>query len=62
MLEFAYNNIKNTSKKYKSLEFNYIYHQYISYEEDINSHFKFKVANKFIKKLIILIAVYRKNL
>ena len=62
MTEFAYNNIKNTSIGYMPFEFNYGYHQRVSYKEDINSHSRSKIANELTKKLRDLIAVYRENL
>ena len=43
-------------------EFNYKYHLWIFYEEDIDTYFKFKLANKLSKELKKLIIVWQENL
>ena len=44
--EFAYNNAKNTSIGHTLFEFNCGDHPWVFYEENINPHSKFKLANK----------------
>ena len=61
-MEFAYNNLKNTSMKYISFKLNCEYHPHIPNKEDVNSRFRSKVANELIEKLRNLIAVWRENL
>ena len=51
MVEFAYNNAKNSCIGYLPFKLNFGYHSCISYKKDINIHFKFKVANELTKKL-----------
>ena len=62
MIEFAYNNARYASMRYVSFELNCWYHLFVSYTEDVNSHFKSKVANELTKELKNLMAVYRENL
>lgn len=52
MIEFAYNNTKNTNIGYMLFELNYGYHLYVSsYKKDINFYFKAKSANKLLIEL-----------
>lgn len=51
MAKFANNNIKNISTGHISFEFNYNYHLYMSYKEDINHYSKWKSADKLLNEL-----------
>ena len=62
MAEFTYNNAKIVKIGHTPFELNCEYHFQVSYEEDINPHFKFKSANKLLEKLQELITVCYKNL
>ena len=62
MVEFAYNNAKNTSIRYMSFKLNCKYHLCISDKENIDSRFRSKVADELTKKLRNFIAISRKNL
>ena len=59
--KFVYNNIKNTSTKYISLEFNYKYYLYAFYKDNIHPQFKFKSVDKLAIEFENLIAIYRDN-
>ena len=62
MTEIVNNNAKNVSNNYMPFELNCKYHPWIFYKEDIDSHFKFKLADKLLAALRELITVCRKNL
>lgn len=61
MAEFVCNNDKNAFIKYFPFEFNYSYHLYVLYKENINSHSKFKSGNKLLLRVWELITVCYKN-
>lgn len=58
MAKFNYNNIKNINTGHILFELNYGYYPYISYKKDINSHSKWKLADKLWTELQKLILVY----
>ena len=58
MIEFAYDNAKNASIGYTSLNLNCGYYLYIFFEDDTNSHPKSYLAKKSIKKLRDLMFIY----
>ena len=62
MVEFGYNNAKNTSMGYMIFDLNFRYLSYTFYKEDVNSYSKFKAANKLTKKPRNLMAVQRENI
>ena len=62
MAEFAYNNAKYASMGNTSFKLNCGYYLYISYKGDVNPYSRSKAADKLIKKLETLMAVYRENL
>ena len=62
MTEFAYNNAKNANTGHTPFELNCGYHSWVSYEEDIDFHSKFKSANELLAELQELITVCRENL
>ena len=61
MAEFTYNNEKNASTGDMPFELNCGYHPYVSYKENINPCFKFKLADDLASKLREIIAVYLEN-
>ena len=62
MVEFAYNNAKNTSNGHTSFELNCGYHPRMSYKEDIVSHSQSKLADKPSAELRELMILCRENL
>ena len=62
MAKFAYNNSKNASTGHTSFELNCGYHSWMSYEEEVDSRFQFKLADELSEELRELIVVYCKNL
>ena len=60
--EFAYNNAKNASTSYTSIELNCGYHSCVSYEKNFNLCSKSKLANDLAGDLRELMAVCRENL
>ena len=62
MIEFIYNNIKNTNTKFTSFKLNCRYYLYISYKNNINSCSRSKLIDKLATKVRNLIAIYKKNL
>ena len=56
MAEFAYNNTKNASIRYRLFELNCGYHPHVSYKEDIDPCSKLKAANELTKELRNLMA------
>ena len=62
MAKFTYNNTKNRSFGHTLFKLNCGYHLYILYKKDVNSHSKFKLANKLLAKFKELIIAYKKNL
>ena len=51
LAEFTYNDTKNISTGHKPFELNCRYHLWVSYEEDIDPHFKSKLADKLSVEL-----------
>lgn len=62
IVEFAYNNANNESNGYTLFEFNFGYHFYILYKEDINLYLKSKIVDKLAGKLKDPMTLYQKNL
>ena len=62
IVEFAYNNAKNTSIGHTPFELNYSYHPQMLYKEDVNSRSQFKSADKLSVELRELMIVCCKNL
>ena len=62
MVEFAYNNAKNTSTGHISFELNFSYHPRDSFEEDIDPHSKSRSANKLAEELRKLMKICYQNL
>ena len=62
MVEFVYNNAKNASTGYTSLELNCGYHLYKSYKKDINFCSKSKLADNLASNLREFMAVCWENL
>ncbi len=57
MVEFAYNNTKNTITGYTSFKFNCSYHPRVLFKEDVNSCSRSCSANKLAKELRELMEV-----
>ena len=57
MAEFAYNNAKNVSTSYTFFELNYGYYPWVSYEKDLDSRSKSKIAKELSFKLQNLMTV-----
>lgn len=51
MAKFAYNNNKNVSTRWTLFKLNLRYHLRSSNKNIINTHSRFKTANRLIKKL-----------
>ena len=62
MAEFAYNNIKNASTGHIPFELNCGYYLWITYEEDVDPHSQFKLADELSAELRELIIVCQENL
>ncbi len=62
MVEFAYNNTKNTSTSHITFELNCGFHLQVLFEEDVNPHPKSRFANKLANKVRELIKIYYQNL
>ena len=62
MTEFAYNNAKNASTGHTLFELNCGYHPRMSYEDDVNSCSRFKIADELSAELRKLMIVCRENL
>lgn len=62
MVEFVYNNAKNTNTGHTPFKLNYSYHLCVSYKKDIEFRFKSKLADKLLKKLKELMIVCQENL
>ena len=58
MIEFLYNNDKNSSIKYICFKFNCSYYLYILYKKIINFCSKSKLVDKLLKKLSKRIIIY----
>ena len=61
MAEFAYNNTKNGSIGHTLFKLNCGYHSQISYEEEVDSCFKFKLADELSAELRELMIICQKN-
>ena len=59
MMEFAYNNAKNLSTSYKFFKFNCVYHLYVFFEDNVDSHSKFYSVKELVRKLRELISIYQ---
>ena len=57
MAEFTYNNAQNASTGHTFFELNYNYHPRVSFEKDVDPHFRFCSANELVKELKKLIKV-----
>ncbi len=62
MVEFAYNNAKNTSTGYTLFELNCGYHSRVFFKEDVDPCSRSRSANKLAEKLRELIKVCCQNL
>ena len=62
MVEFVDNNAKNASFGYTPFKLNCGYYLQILYKDNINSHFKSKLADKLSAKLRKLRIICRENL
>ncbi len=62
MVEFAYNNAKNTSTGHTPFKLNCDYHPKVSFEEDVNPRLRSRSANKLAEELRELIEVCCQNL
>ena len=62
MVEFAYNNTKNTSTSHTFFELNCGYHPKVSYKEDVDLCSRSHSTNKLAEELKELIEVYCQNL
>lgn len=57
MVEFAYNNRKNTNTSYILFKLNYKYYPCILYKKNINPYSKSKVADKLLVKLKMIMII-----
>ena len=62
IVEFAYNNIKNTSTGHTLFEFNCGYHSKVFFKEDVNPCSKSRFINKLAEELKKLIEICCQNL
>ena len=62
MAEFAYNNAKNASTSHIFFELNCGYHSCVSYEKNLDSRSKSKIAEELSSKLQKLMTVCQQNL
>ena len=60
--KFAYNNTKNASTGHTPFELNCGFHLPVSFENDVNSCFRFRFANKPAKELKELMDICQQNL
>ena len=51
MAKFAYNNSKNASMSYTSIELNYGYHPWVSYKDKYDAFSKSSLVNKLAMEL-----------
>ena len=61
-MEYTYNNAKNASIDHIFFEFNYGYHPWVFYKENLNSCLKSKTVEELFFELQNFIAVYKQNL
>ena len=62
MVEFAYNNAKNTYTNYILLELNCDFRLKISYKDDVKPYSKSKTADQLATDLQTFMFIYRENL
>ena len=62
MVEFAYNNTKNTSTSHTFFELNCAYHPWMSYKKDVDPCSQSKSVDELLAKLKDLMIVCRENL
>ena len=62
MVEFSYNNAKNTSIGYIHFELNGGFQPRVSYKKDIDPGSKLKLADQLCIKLQTIMSMYRENL
>ena len=62
MAKFTYNNIKNISIGHTLFKLNYGCYSWMSYKEKVDSHFKFKSADKLSTDLRELMIICQKTL
>ncbi len=62
MVEFAYNNAKNTSTGHTLFELNYGYYYRVSFKKDIDPHSKSRSTNKLAEELKKQMEVCYQNL
>ncbi len=62
MAEFAFNNAKNTSTSHISFKLNWVYHPWVSFQEDINPYSRPYFTNKLAEELKELMEVCYQNL
>ena len=62
MIEFTYNNAKNTSTSHIIFELNYRYYPCVLFEKNVNTQFKSMLADKLLLELQKLMIIYCKNL
>ena len=62
MAEFIYNNAKNASTGHTSFNLNSEYYLCVSYEEDLDSRSKLRIAETISSKLQELMTVCQQNL
>ncbi len=62
MVEFAYNNTKNTSTGHTPFELNYSYNWRVFFEENVDPHLRSHPINELAEELRELIEVCYQNL
>ena len=62
MAKFAYNNIKNTTTSYTAFELNCDFQPRVSYEENVNPHYRAKTAEELANELETLMSVCKENI
>ncbi len=62
MVEFAYNNAKNTSIGHTSFGLNFVYHPRVSFKKDVNSRSRSRSASELVEELRELMEVGCQNL
>lgn len=62
MVEFAYNNTKNTSISYTPFELNCSFHLRVFYKKNVNFCSQSKTSNQLATELQNLISIYKTNL
>ena len=62
MAEFTYNNAKNASTSHTSFELNCDFYPRVSFEDDVDPHFRSRSADKLAKELKELMNICQQNL